>query len=343
MEFNTEEDGCLEFIRSLNLMEVIASRTQQGMILIWLQEKPKKLLGGGIKLPNNTLQYFQRDLYMNYQMSCFLVYVPTSYIFWCFRLSVMVDVIASFLIWYSWLKRLNASLLQNWHPPHANENTELNISNHNDSFVPRTLREDNDPLDFLVIMHFIEFFAHTYRTILPGCFLHAKAISAMPMIDQLFIQSNKFTLFPFSIKHIYKHLCVYGEKYDKMIAVCEYRHHMVWLRYVCLAKKNENKEVVVDDFLPHDKAIEAVSHSMMRLLWMCRRYLKALDQALFGIKRGHIQSKARYCLSVFLDTFSNLCYFSRTVQMRTIIEIENARTNLGHLFFMLKNIIYNHI
>ncbi|KAL4590479.1 hypothetical protein LXL04_003409 [Taraxacum kok-saghyz] len=33
----------------------------------------------------------------------------------------------------------------------------------------------------------------------------------------------------------------------------------------------------------------------------------------------------------------------RTVQIRTIIEFENAGTNLGHLFFMLKNIIYNHI
>ncbi|KAL4591096.1 hypothetical protein LXL04_004045 [Taraxacum kok-saghyz] len=33
----------------------------------------------------------------------------------------------------------------------------------------------------------------------------------------------------------------------------------------------------------------------------------------------------------------------RTVQMGTIIEFENARTNLGHLFFMLKKIIYNHI
>ncbi|KAL4566137.1 hypothetical protein LXL04_030247 [Taraxacum kok-saghyz] len=31
------------------------------------------------------------------------------------------------------------------------------------------------------------------------------------------------------------------------------------------------------------------------------------------------------------------------VQIRTIIEFENARTNLAHLFFMLKNIIYNHI
>nr|KAJ0201912.1 hypothetical protein LSAT_V11C600311230 [Lactuca sativa] len=66
---------------------------------------------------------------------------------------------------------------------------------HNYGFVPRTLCEDNDPLDVLVIMQ---------EPILPGCFLRAKAIGVMPMIDQ-------------------------GEKDDKIIAVCaddpEYRHY----------------------------------------------------------------------------------------------------------------------
>ncbi|KAI3791679.1 hypothetical protein L2E82_05540 [Cichorium intybus] len=114
---------------------------------------------------------------------------------------------------------------------------------HNYGFVPRTLCEDNDPLDVLVIMQ---------EPILPGCFLRAKAIGVMPMIDQ-------------------------GEKDDKIIAVCaddpEYRHfndikelpphrlaeiHRFFEDY----KKNENKEVVVNDFLPADQAIEVVKHSM---------------------------------------------------------------------------------
>uniref|UniRef100_A0A9I9CG44 inorganic diphosphatase n=1 Tax=Cucumis melo TaxID=3656 RepID=A0A9I9CG44_CUCME len=66
---------------------------------------------------------------------------------------------------------------------------------HNYGFIPRTLCEDNDPMDVLVIMQ---------EPVLPGCFLRAKAIGLMPMIDQ-------------------------GEKDDKIIAVCaddpEYRHY----------------------------------------------------------------------------------------------------------------------
>ncbi|KAK4799006.1 hypothetical protein SAY86_024371 [Trapa natans] len=66
---------------------------------------------------------------------------------------------------------------------------------HNYGFIPRTPCEDNDPLDALVIMQ---------EPVLPGCFLRAKAIGLMPMIDQ-------------------------GEKDDKIIAVCaddpEYRHY----------------------------------------------------------------------------------------------------------------------
>ncbi|CAK9167467.1 unnamed protein product [Ilex paraguariensis] len=66
---------------------------------------------------------------------------------------------------------------------------------HNYGFIPRTLCEDNDPMDVLVLMQ---------EPVLPGCFLRARAIGLMPMIDQ-------------------------GEKDDKIIAVCaddpEYRHY----------------------------------------------------------------------------------------------------------------------
>ncbi|CAM0883893.1 unnamed protein product [Alopecurus aequalis] len=114
---------------------------------------------------------------------------------------------------------------------------------HNYGFVPRTLCEDGDPIDVLVLMQ---------EPVIPGCFLRAKAIGVMPMIDQ-------------------------GEKDDKIIAVCvddpEYRHlndlkelspHRLAeiRRFFEDYKKNENKEVAVNDFLSSNTAQEAVKHSM---------------------------------------------------------------------------------
>ncbi|BAT85635.1 hypothetical protein LR48_Vigan03g230600 [Vigna angularis] len=114
---------------------------------------------------------------------------------------------------------------------------------HNYGFIPRTICEDSDPLDVLIIMQ---------EPVLPGCFLRAKAIGLMPMIDQ-------------------------GEKDDKIIAVCaddpEYRHYndikelpphrlAEIRRFFEDYKKNENKEVAVNDFLPASAAFEAVKRSM---------------------------------------------------------------------------------
>ncbi|KAL8138797.1 hypothetical protein V2J09_004798 [Rumex salicifolius] len=112
---------------------------------------------------------------------------------------------------------------------------------HNYGFIPRTLCEDNDPMD---------------EPVIPGCFLRARAIGLMPMIDG-------------------------GEKDDKIIAVCaddpEYRHYtdinqlpphrLAEIRRffedcIHLNKKNENKEVAVNDFLSHEPAIEAIQYSM---------------------------------------------------------------------------------
>ncbi|XP_057833749.1 soluble inorganic pyrophosphatase PPA1 [Cryptomeria japonica] len=114
---------------------------------------------------------------------------------------------------------------------------------HNYGFIPRTLCEDGDPIDVLVLMQ---------EPVLTGCFLRARAIGLMPMIDQ-------------------------GEKDDKIIAVCaddpEYRHYKDITelpphrlaeirRFFEDYKKNENKEVAVDEFLPPCNAQEAIQHSM---------------------------------------------------------------------------------
>ncbi|GFS44562.1 pyrophosphorylase 1 [Actinidia rufa] len=93
---------------------------------------------------------------------------------------------------------------------------------HNYGFIPRTLCEDNDPMDVLVLMQ--------------------------------------------------------GEKDDKIIAVCaddpEYRHYTdikelpphrlaEIRRFFEEYKKNENKEVAVNDFLPSTNAHEAIQYSMV--------------------------------------------------------------------------------
>ncbi|KAL2653364.1 hypothetical protein R1flu_021492 [Riccia fluitans] len=114
---------------------------------------------------------------------------------------------------------------------------------HNYGFIPRTLCEDNDPIDVLVLMQ---------EPVLPGCFLRARAIGLMPMIDQ-------------------------GEKDDKIIAVCaddpEYRHYKdvkelpphrlaEIRRFFEDYKKNEHKAVAVDAFYGAERAVEAIGHSM---------------------------------------------------------------------------------
>ncbi|CAO2835371.1 unnamed protein product [Amaranthus hypochondriacus] len=114
---------------------------------------------------------------------------------------------------------------------------------HNYGFIPRTLCDDNDPLDVMVLMQ---------EPVVPGCYLRIKAIGLMPMIDQ-------------------------GEADDKIIAVCaddpEYKfysdihqlppHRLTEIRrFFEDYKKNENKEVAVNDFLPKEAAFEAIQHSM---------------------------------------------------------------------------------
>ncbi|XP_070668884.1 soluble inorganic pyrophosphatase 4-like [Malus domestica] len=114
---------------------------------------------------------------------------------------------------------------------------------HNYGFIPRTICEDSDPMDVLVLMQ---------EPVIPGYFLRARAIGLMPMIDQ-------------------------GEKDDKIIAVCAddpgFRHYTdikeipphrlaEIRRFFEDYKKNENKEVAVEDFLPAEAAFHFISQSL---------------------------------------------------------------------------------
>ncbi|KAJ6907233.1 hypothetical protein NC651_017811 [Populus alba x Populus x berolinensis] len=132
---------------------------------------------------------------------------------------------------------------------------------HNYGFIPRTLCEDSDPMDVLVLMQ---------EPVLPGSFLRARAIGLMPMIDQ---SMNYSAALAISIESEQK----LGEKDDKIIAVCaddpefvHYKdikelppHRLAEIRrFFEDYKKNENKKVDVEDFLPAASAIDAIKYSM---------------------------------------------------------------------------------
>uniref|UniRef100_A0ACD6A506 Uncharacterized protein n=1 Tax=Avena sativa TaxID=4498 RepID=A0ACD6A506_AVESA len=102
---------------------------------------------------------------------------------------------------------------------------------HNYGFIPRTLCEDNDPMDVLVVMQ---------EQVVPGCFLPARVIGLMPLIDQ-------------------------GKKDDKIIAVCAHDPEYYHNRDI---GKNETNEVVLTDFLPAEEAIKAINYSMDLLIVM---------------------------------------------------------------------------
>ncbi|KAK4368068.1 hypothetical protein RND71_011860 [Anisodus tanguticus] len=94
---------------------------------------------------------------------------------------------------------------------------------HNYGFIPRTLCEDSDPMDVLVLMQ---------EPVLPSTFLRARAIGLMPMIDQV-----------------------------SEPAGCGWRFWLPMLPSP-MDKKNENKSVAVEDFLPAEAAVDAIKYSM---------------------------------------------------------------------------------
>lgn len=115
----------------------------------------------------------------------------------------------------------------------------------NYGFIPRTLGEDDDPLDVLVLMQ---------EPVVPNCILRARAIGMMSMTDQ-------------------------GKSDEKIIAVhlddAEYRGHrsIDELRQHRLAelrrffedyKLLEEKKVTVEDFSPPEVAMQTIAEALER-------------------------------------------------------------------------------
>ncbi|HET7479401.1 MAG TPA: inorganic diphosphatase [Rubrobacteraceae bacterium] len=113
----------------------------------------------------------------------------------------------------------------------------------NYGFIPRTLGDDDDPLDVLVLMQ---------ETVFPLSLLRAKPIGMMHMVDEG--QDDE------------KIICVHLDdpefrSYEHYKELPE--HRLDELRsFFQDYKKLEDKEVNVEDFADPEEAIEAVQHAM---------------------------------------------------------------------------------
>ncbi|KAG6480095.1 hypothetical protein ZIOFF_063573 [Zingiber officinale] len=114
---------------------------------------------------------------------------------------------------------------------------------HNHGFIPRTLCEDNDPMDVLVLMQHVVIRYHSEKTngrTKVHLNLAGYSVSSMRM----------------------------GGKDDKIIAVCaddpEFHDFNNLTEFLTSSsdKKNENKGVAVNEFLPAATAREAIQYSM---------------------------------------------------------------------------------
>lgn len=115
----------------------------------------------------------------------------------------------------------------------------------NYGFIPRTLGEDDDPIDVLVLMQ---------QPVDPLSLLRARPIGMMPMIDQGQMDE--------------KIICVHLDdpEYNTLTHIDAVSPHRLLeiQRFFEDYKRLENKEVVVQDFLGPDEAKQVVAAAIER-------------------------------------------------------------------------------
>lgn len=115
----------------------------------------------------------------------------------------------------------------------------------NYGFIPRSLGEDHDPLDVLVLMQ---------EPVLPLSLLRAKPIGMMRMVDQGLNDE--------------KVLCVHLDdpEYRGFDSIDELQPHRLdeLHRFFADYKKLERKQVVVEDFLGPGEALDVVADALAR-------------------------------------------------------------------------------
>ena len=113
----------------------------------------------------------------------------------------------------------------------------------NYGFIPQTLGEDHDPLDVLVLMQ---------EPVVPLSILRVRPIGMMNMLDQG--------------ENDEKIICIHLDdpEYRNFTNINELPHHRLdeLQRFFKDYKKLEKKQVVVEDFMGPDEAIQAVLKSM---------------------------------------------------------------------------------